>query len=123
MHYWAANFTEQGENPWFDQLDVTPCNGDGFLMYPSPKGPVSSIRLEAIRDGVEDYDYLVLYWNLLEALKKKGGNAALIEKATKEGNLKALVPDLVSYTRDPNVLLAKREALGRVIAEMARATR
>jgi hypothetical protein len=123
VHYWAANFTEQGENPWFDQLDVTPCNGDGFLMYPSPKGPVSSIRLEAIRDGIEDYDYLVLYWNLLEALKKKGGNAALIEKATKEGNLKALVPDLVSYTRDPNVLLAKREALGRLIAEMARATR
>ena len=38
-------------------------SGDGYLIYP-PRGggnsPVSSIRLEAVRDGVEDYEYLVL---------------------------------------------------------------
>jgi hypothetical protein len=28
-------------------------NGDGFLMYPGPHGPLSSIRLENIRDGIE----------------------------------------------------------------------
>ncbi|MCC6820468.1 MAG: DUF4091 domain-containing protein [Verrucomicrobia subdivision 3 bacterium] len=123
MHYWAANYTEQGENPWFDQLDVTPCNGDGCLIYPSPKGPVSSIRLATIRDGIEDYDYLVLFANLLEAVKKKGGNAALVAKAEKENDFKTLVPDLVSFTRDPNVLLGKREALGHLIAEMSRAAK
>lgn len=37
-------------------------NGDGYLLYPGRQygiyGPVSSIRLEAIRDGNEDYDLL-----------------------------------------------------------------
>ena len=39
-------------------------NGDGFLLYPGPpigvQGPVTTIRLEAARDGVEDYEYLQL---------------------------------------------------------------
>lgn len=37
-------------------------NGDGFLVYPGRqygiKGPVGSIRLQAIRDGIEDYELL-----------------------------------------------------------------
>lgn len=37
-------------------------NADGYLMYPGVpgrfKGPVSSIRLESVRDGVEDFGYL-----------------------------------------------------------------
>ncbi|MBQ9728311.1 MAG: DUF4091 domain-containing protein [Clostridia bacterium] len=37
-------------------------NGEGFLIYPgecySVTGPVGSVRLQAIRDGVEDYDLL-----------------------------------------------------------------
>ena len=37
-------------------------NGDGFLLYPGApvgvKGAVTSVRLEAARDGVEDFDYL-----------------------------------------------------------------
>lgn len=36
--------------------------GDGYLIYPPKEGmaanPVSSIRMEAARDGVEDHDYL-----------------------------------------------------------------
>ena len=39
-------------------------NGDGYLLYPGAPagfdGPVSTIRLEAARDGVEDYEYLKL---------------------------------------------------------------
>ena len=38
--------------------------GDGSLFYPGKKvgvdGPVSSQRLEMIRDGLEDFDYLEL---------------------------------------------------------------
>ncbi len=32
--------------------------GDGILIYPLADGPASSIRLENIRDGLEDYEYL-----------------------------------------------------------------
>ncbi len=49
-------------------------NGDGYLLYPgSPigvDGPVTTIRLEAARDGVEDFDYL----KLLKALSDKSGD-------------------------------------------------
>jgi hypothetical protein len=33
-------------------------NGDGLLLYPGPDGPYPSIRLENLRDGVEDYSLL-----------------------------------------------------------------
>lgn len=48
-------------------------NGDGYLFYPGKPygiyGPVESIRLHAIRDGFEEYEYLYL----LEDLCKKTG--------------------------------------------------
>lgn len=34
-------------------------NGDGMLLYPGENGPVPSIRLKAIRDGFDDYEYLI----------------------------------------------------------------
>jgi hypothetical protein len=43
-------------------------NGDGFLFYPGHPykifGPVESIRLHAIRDGMEEYEYLYLFEEL-----------------------------------------------------------
>ncbi len=35
-------------------------NGDGTLIYPGPEGALPSIRLKFLRDGLEDYEYLVL---------------------------------------------------------------
>jgi hypothetical protein len=35
-------------------------NGDGMLIYPGKNGPLPSIRLKMIRDGLEDYEYLTL---------------------------------------------------------------
>ena len=49
-------------------------NGDGFLLYPGRpygiSGPVSSIRLEAILDGNEDYDL----FHALESFYGEGDN-------------------------------------------------
>lgn len=50
-------------------------NGDGYLFYPGKPygiyGPVESIRLHAIRDGYEEYEYLYLFEELC---KKTGRN-------------------------------------------------
>ncbi len=121
MYYWSVNYSWPGVNPWLNALDITPANGDGFLIYPGPKGPVTSIRWEVIRDGIDDYDYLVLFRDRVKALQAKGGHEALLRRADAVGNLKELVPDLVTFTRDPNVLLAKREALAKMIVEMDQA--
>lgn len=86
--YWAAN-------QWYD-LDVNPWNsmqtipwltrdiyGDGSFMYPGNKfgfdDPCSSLRLEAVRDGLEDN-------TLLRMAKKHLSNSWLdkeIDKVTK----------------------------------------
>lgn len=51
-----------GQDYYDDALRFTGANGDGFLMYPGRPygiyGPVSSMRLESIRDSVDDYDLL-----------------------------------------------------------------
>ncbi|MGI5923388.1 MAG: DUF4091 domain-containing protein [Lentisphaeria bacterium] len=51
-------------------------NGDGYFIYPGNMigypGIVSCVRLEAIRDGMEDYEY----FTLLKALADKSGDNA-----------------------------------------------
>src|SRR5262249_45525189 len=51
--------------PWGDHGR----HGDGYLLYPGPDGPLPSLRLEIIRDGIEDYDALRM---LADLLKQKG---------------------------------------------------
>jgi hypothetical protein len=34
--------------------------GDGKLMYAGVDGPIGSIRLHAVRDGIEDFGYVHL---------------------------------------------------------------
>jgi hypothetical protein len=73
--------------------------GDGCLTYPTPDGPVSSIRLENIRDGLDDYDYLAL-------LADAQGKPAAMRYVDR------LVKSLTEYSRDP-------AALAQVRAEIA----
>lgn len=48
-------------------------NGDGYLVYPGDvygiDGPVGSIRLESIRDGLEEYEMLA---DLENAMRRRG---------------------------------------------------
>jgi hypothetical protein len=75
---------------------------------------VNSIRWENIRDGIEDYDYFILLRQRGDATK----NAALKQKAQQAGNLQALVPNLVAFTRDARALEAKRAEIAGLIAQM-----
>jgi hypothetical protein len=46
------------EPAWRENAYLPP--GDDHLVYPGPMGPLSSIRWEAMRDGIEDYEMLKL---------------------------------------------------------------
>ena len=52
-------------------------NGDGYLAYPGATidydRPLPSIRLEAVRDGVDDYDYYMILERLID--ERCGGDA------------------------------------------------
>ena len=118
FHYWAVNYHAEGADPWERQLDMTPVNGDGLLIYPSDNGPVSSIRLETARDGIEDYDYLVMLSQRIRALRDQGGHEALLEEAEETRNLGGVMTSLVSFTRDGDVLREQRRDIGRMIQRL-----
>ena len=57
--------------------------GNGYLMYPVPGAEgddksqaLSTIRLEAIRDGLEDYEYFLMLQQLIEQAKAGGTDDA-----------------------------------------------
>ncbi len=118
LHYWSANYAPADQDPWNDVLDFTPVNGDGLLVYPSPSGPVSSIRWEIIRDGIEDFDYLAILGRRLRQLAERDPNAPLLQEAKRVLDLEPVVPNLVSFPRDPQILLGKRTAAARMIEKL-----
>ena len=76
MLYWTVN--------WYNSDDVwtTPVNylnavGDGMLCYPGAKygilGPISTLRLENLREGEEDYECLLMLENAILAYNEENG--------------------------------------------------
>lgn len=103
--YNSANFWYNGD-PW----EVSETNtkypgvyGDGVLVYPGSKlgidGPVSSLRLEAMRDGIEDFEYLTM-------LEEKIGTDAARKY------ISMVSESVTTYTHDDDVFAKARIKLG-----------
>lgn len=118
IYYWDVQYVEPGTDPFKSLLDITPVNGDGLLLYPSKDGVLDSQRWEIIRDGVEDFDYLTLFAKARKDLQAKHPGHALLQRAATAGNLERLIPNLVGFPRDPDLLENKRLEIGRLIVEM-----
>lgn len=91
-----------------------PTNNDGVLFYP---GPISSLRFEAIRDGIEDWESHMVLRDAVAALSSRV-SPELVRRA--EAMLRVnddVVKNFTQYTQDPDRLLAEREALGDLISE------
>ena len=102
------------DDPW-DHLYDFGGNGDGALFYPGTldkivgrrPAPVASIRLKLIRDGMEDYEYLI-------ALQKAGnGNEATRIART-------FIQSVLSFRDNPESLYSAREQLGANLHKLAR---
>ncbi|QFY10367.1 DUF4091 domain-containing protein [Nonomuraea phyllanthi] len=91
--------------------------GDGSLLYPGPGGPIPSIRLENLRDGLEDY-------NLLETLHETidgapaGTDPALLAKARRLLGAKDVVTDNYEYVWAPTVYRDWRTDAIKVAAQL-----
>ena len=117
---WVDGYgTQVGEKrPWN--------SGDGRFLYPPEAcfdggqgpvldGPVSTIRLETQRDGIEDYEYLVL----LKRLLAEKGSSLGAEEAARYAKLLE-VPDnissnLATYTNNPAPIEARRQELAKAL--------
>jgi hypothetical protein len=98
-------------------------NGDGQIMYPGPDGPLSTIRMENIRDGIEDYEYLQLLREAVAAVKsgerKMKTSWARQAEAVLEVN-SALVDTLTKFSCDGNLLLSERRVIAELLEEYYR---
>jgi hypothetical protein len=95
--FWPAG------DPWMNPLNYRQFNGEGSLFYPgadaSIEGPVASMRLKALRDGLEDYEYLVL-----------AGEAGAAQAAS-------IAKSWTQWETNPAKIAAAREELAKVILE------
>lgn len=73
-------------------------NGDGCLLYPGPDGPLTSIRLENIRDGIEDQELLRML-----AGHDAGRADQLCDDVVGQGG--------IGFTRDPERFARTRQQL------------
>ncbi len=135
-NYWTSStaFPDSYQNPYEDPACFVSDsslpkgakelwgNGDGRFIYPpltaSTPGqnsgkpiydaPCASIRLEMIREGVEDYEMLVMLNNLL---KEKNQKLSAREKQEygELFNFEEITTSMTSFTNDPLVLRHRRQ--------------
>jgi hypothetical protein len=99
-------------------------NGDGYLLYPGPNGALwSSMRLENLRDGIEDYEMLALLRDRASRAKARGENVAGVEKllAIDDALCRAVPAQGVAwpaYTQESQALLAARRAIAQALLRL-----
>ncbi len=113
--YWCVNFWN--ENPWQNPMNTKwEQNGNGLLYYPGENGPVTSIRLEVMRDGMEDYEYLYLLNQ-----KSKEAGAKNLEALLNIDD--SIVESMSDYTKNPEVIYQRRQAMAGAIESLSEKTK
>ena len=101
-------------------------NGDGCLFYCGVNGPVSTIRFENMRDGIEDYEVSWLLERLLRRAERKQDWARAHQKILSRAGRALIVPDdvvrtLSDYTLEPDQIERYRRALYDAVEDLSRA--
>jgi hypothetical protein len=110
--YWATTYWEK--DPWQDPLTYPGGNGDGSLLYYGPSGPVNSLRWETIRDGIEDYDTLVLLQRLAERAQDERGGGEWPARARRALDVSPVTRSYTQYTASPETILRQRAGVARL---------
>lgn len=145
-NYWTSNAAypdpKRPQNPYADPMGwmsgySTPAgmkrpwgNGDGRFIYPPEAaananppgpildGPVDSVRWEMLRDGIEDYEYLVVLRNLIQ---KKADKLSPEQRKTFTALLQVppeITTDMTTFTKDPAPIERRRHQIAQAIAEL-----
>jgi len=107
--YWSTVTTVL--EPWSNPAFAHPrhYNGGGFLFYPGLPcgidGPVISMRMKNLRDGMEDYEYFMI----LERLA---------DKKTVKKFVDAIAPNWWNFSKNPNGFLTAREKIAQQILNL-----
>ena len=116
LYYRSDGWTAGNTIGSWNNVDTTACGGgmgrpgDGIFVY--PPGPIGStesapgIRLKAIRDGVQDYEYA----QILKGL----GQVAFLNSV-----VQPIAESWSHWSHDPNALEAARQQLGQKINQVS----
>jgi Domain of unknown function (DUF4091) len=113
LYFNTTEAFSQKQDPWKD-VRLFGGNGDGTLFYPgrpqviggSTHIPIESIRLKLIREGLEDYEYLVM-------LSQLAGRKAVADAVN------GFIRKTYDYDQDPQQLYAVRERMGEEISRLS----
>ena len=139
VNWWTYDPWERGWHTFISQSDdgvsyyyVRYPNGDGYLTYPGARagvdGPVGSIRLEQVREGVEDYEYLWLLDQLIADAKARRVSTREAERVRRDAAALVSIPNRggrysTSLLPDPDAVPRLRTELGRTIERLSRRLR
>lgn len=139
--YWTSDtaFPDSLQNPYEDPMSYvtgysTPRgekrpwgNGDGRFLYPPESAaggskepnlepPVSSIRWEMLREGIEDLDYLYI---LADRVKTAQASEELLKQARALLEVPAdITAGMTAYTYDSRPIYARRRAVAQMIEKL-----
>jgi len=132
--WWTYNPWQYGWHTFIRQSDegtryywIRYPNGDGFLAYPGKpigvNGPVSTIRLEQVREGLEDYEALALLQELAAKAKQAGHPSANADRAMTMAKDLVTIPNPGGYRSldilpDPPQIGRVRKAVNAAIVEL-----
>ena len=109
-NFWIADV----ENPYENTVSNAAypnAYGESILLYPGTKysidGPIGSLRMEAMRDGIEDYQMLTM----LQEYKDSAAADAWVDQLT---------TGMVRYSTDAEKYYSVRKALGEEIEAAAK---
>lgn len=134
LAWWTYNPWQTGWHQFIRQSDegkkyywVRYPDGDGFLAYPGKsvgiEGPASTIRLEQIRQGLQDYQALLLLADLAAKSKQAGHPAAVAERALAMAQDLVVIPNAgglrsTEILPDPARIPAVRKAVNAALVEL-----
>ncbi len=100
---WEEGYEEKPLKPGYDKGDLTG-NGVHFYWHPETKKPLYTLGLEAMRDGIEDYQLLCMAEDLL-------GRETVLKYVTH------VTRSRTDYTKDDAVVMEVRNALANALLE------
>lgn len=123
---WSLNDKPISTGPYTDWFpgngksrDGVYANGDGSVFCPGPDGPVTTIRYENIRDGLEDYEYLHMLADVAKVVAGKPASLPRAEFLQEAHNLLTVADNVVEsssrYTDDPQALYGFRQQVAEMI--------
>ena len=118
--HWGLNHFAAGDPYTQEALSKGLPLGDRAIAYPGTNGLLGSLRFSAMRDGLQDYEYLWVLEHELSKIKQRVGKEAFwLDPRQRSLELcRRVVWSFYDYTRSPELMFDTREVIAREIEEL-----